>query len=89
VPLPRPTGPQIQYQQDEIMALIHFNMATFARNGDPGCSAGNWAEQAPYAAGLTNDPHTFNPAKVEDDEERDCGTHCESANRQMHESLPD
>jgi alpha-L-fucosidase len=26
------------------MALIHFNMATFFHNGDPGCDASNWKE---------------------------------------------
>lgn len=31
--LPLPTAPQLAYQRDEIMALIHFNMATFFRNG--------------------------------------------------------
>ena len=32
-----PTQSQLQWQKSEIMALIHFNMATFFRNGDPGC----------------------------------------------------
>ena len=35
--LPLPTAPQLAYQQDEIMALIHFNMATFFRNGTAPC----------------------------------------------------
>ena len=38
-PLPQPTLPQLAWQQHEIMALIHFNMATFFHNGDPGCDA--------------------------------------------------
>ena len=59
-----PTAPQLLYQQHEIMALIHFNMATFAHNGDPGCNSDNWAKKASYAAGLTNDPKTFNPEKL-------------------------
>lgn len=46
------------------MALIHFNMATFARDGDPGCQADNWNIKAPYASGLTSDPATFNPEKL-------------------------
>ena len=46
------------------MALIHFNMATFAHNGDPGCDAGNWDVKAPYAAGKTRDAATFYPAKL-------------------------
>ena len=33
---PVPTGPQALYQRHEIMALIHFNMATYAGDGDPG-----------------------------------------------------
>ena len=31
----------IRYQ-GEISALIHFGMATFFHDGDPGCTAGNW-----------------------------------------------
>ena len=42
VPLPMPTKSQLQWQKNGIMALIHFNMATFFHNGDPGCSAANW-----------------------------------------------
>ena len=34
-----PTKSQVWYQQAEIHALIHFNMATFFHNGDPGCYA--------------------------------------------------
>jgi alpha-L-fucosidase len=45
-----------------VQALIHFNMATFAHNGDPGCDASNWNVHASYAAGPTSDPKTFNPA---------------------------
>jgi hypothetical protein len=30
-----PTAAQLRWQRDEIMALVHFNMATFFRNGDP------------------------------------------------------
>jgi len=40
--LPTPTPAQLKYQVDSIMALIHFNMATFYEDGDPGCNAGNW-----------------------------------------------
>ena len=29
VKVPLPTGPQLKYQQQEIVALTHFNMATF------------------------------------------------------------
>ena len=38
--LPLPTPPQVWYQQGEIHALIHFNMATYY--GEAGCGAGNW-----------------------------------------------
>ena len=31
--LPLPTAQQLAWQSNEIMALIHFNMATFFRNG--------------------------------------------------------
>ena len=37
-------------------------MATFARDGDPGCDSTNWNERAPYATGPTSDPKTFRPA---------------------------
>ena len=37
-----PTAPQLWYEEGEIMALIHFNMATFVRDGDPGCTPENW-----------------------------------------------
>ena len=54
--LPLPTAPQLAWQQNEIMALIHFNMATFFHNGDPGCSAANWPE--------SQKPASFAPAKL-------------------------
>jgi alpha-L-fucosidase len=59
--VPLPTAPQLAYYRSEIRALIHFNMATFIRDGDPGCSADNWNTHKPYAAGLASDPATFNP----------------------------
>ena len=50
------------------MALMHFNMATYtAPDGDPGCNANNWAVKASTSPGLTNDPSTFNPAKLDVD----------------------
>ena len=54
--LPVPTAPQLAWQQNEIMALIHFNMATFFHNGDPGCDAANWPE--------SQKPASFAPAKL-------------------------
>lgn len=62
-----PTPPQLRYQQGEIAALIHFNMATFVRDGDPGCAKGNWNTKAPYAAGLSRDPATFDPQQLDVD----------------------
>ena len=38
------------------MALIHFNMATFFHNGDPGCTKQNWAE--------SQKPASFAPVKL-------------------------
>ena len=31
-----PTAPQVWYQKGEIHALVHFNMATFVKDADPG-----------------------------------------------------
>ena len=39
--LPVPTPQQLEYQ-GSISALIHFGMATFFHDGDPGCTAENW-----------------------------------------------
>jgi hypothetical protein len=61
--VPLPTAPQLAYYMSEIRALVHFNMATFIRDGDPGCSADNWNTKQPYAAGLSSDPATFNPGE--------------------------
>jgi hypothetical protein len=62
--IPTPSAAQLRYQETDFVALIHFNMATFAHNGDPGCDAGNWDVKAPYAAGKTRDAATFYPAKL-------------------------
>ena len=51
--IPKPTPAQLKYQKNEIMALIHFNMATFAKDGDPGCSEDNWNKHQKYASGPT------------------------------------
>ena len=34
--IPTPTPAQLRYTSTDFVALIHFNMATFFRNGDPG-----------------------------------------------------
>lgn len=62
--VPLPTGPQLAYYRSELRALIHFNMATFIRDGDPGCNADNWNTAQPYAAGKASLASTFNPAKL-------------------------
>ena len=48
--VPVPSAAQLEYQQREIVALTHFNMATFFREGDPACSAFNWAKSQKPAA---------------------------------------
>ena len=37
---PIPSKPQLLYQNNEIMALIHFNMGTFVGDSDPTCNEG-------------------------------------------------
>ena len=59
-----PTAAQARYQDTDFIALIHFNMGTFAHNGDPCCDPSNWDVLAPYAAGKTREPATFNPTKL-------------------------
>ena len=66
--LPMPTAPQLRYQTGEIVALTHFNMASFVQNGDPGCNAGNWVTKAPGAEGPSSDPATFNPTQLDTDQ---------------------
>jgi hypothetical protein len=52
------------YVSQLIPQVIHFNMGTFAHNGDPCCDASNWNVNASYATGKTRDPATFNPKKL-------------------------
>ena len=40
-PLPIPTPEQLRYQ-GSMNALVHFGMATFFHDGDPGCDRDNW-----------------------------------------------
>jgi len=65
---PIPTASQLVYQQNEIMALIHFNMGSFVGNNDPSCGPSNWneiAEDNTYpVAGISSDPNTFDPAQL-------------------------
>ena len=67
--IPTPSAAQHRYQSTDFVALIHFNMGTFAVNDDPACSAANWDVQAPCRgsscpAGKTRDPATFAPGKL-------------------------
>eukprot|EP01079_Euglenida_sp_SAG-EU17-18_P002554 gene2554-73_t len=53
--VPMPTPVQVAYQRQEIVALTHFNMATFFKDGDPACDSGNWQEsQKPSSFAPTN-----------------------------------
>ena len=61
--LPVPTPQQLRWQQGEIMALVHFNMATFFQNGDPGCDAGNWNESQKASSFAPNKLDTDNWAE--------------------------
>jgi hypothetical protein len=40
--IPVPSPAQLRYQSTDFIALIHFNMGTFAHNGDPCCDETNW-----------------------------------------------
>ena len=57
--LPMPSASQVAWQQGEIMALIHFNMATFFQDGDPACTSDNWEG----ATGSSN-PLSFAPSAL-------------------------
>lgn len=65
--IPVPSAAQARYQSTDFIALIHFNMGTFAHNGDPCCDSSNWNVDASYAAGKTSDPATFNPELLDTD----------------------
>ena len=64
-PIPVPTPAQLWYQESGLVALIHFNMATFIRDGDPGCNADNWVATSSGAAGPSGKASTFNPTKLD------------------------
>ena len=55
-----PTTAQLNWQRSEIMALIHFNMATFFENGDPGCNSNNWLQ----TDSPSHDPSSFAPTAL-------------------------
>ena len=54
--VPLPTRAQLLYQQRELVALTHFNMATFYRDGDPACDASNW--------NTSKEPSSFAPTNM-------------------------
>eukprot|EP01129_Flabellula_baltica_P000871 TRINITY_DN10801_c0_g1_i2.p1 TRINITY_DN10801_c0_g1~~TRINITY_DN10801_c0_g1_i2.p1 ORF type:complete len:276 (+),score=41.57 TRINITY_DN10801_c0_g1_i2:24-830(+) len=58
--LPLPTPAQLRFHQNEISVLITFNMATFFRDGDPGCDLDNWAE--------SQLPSSFSPDRLDTDQ---------------------
>ena len=64
--MPIPTKQQLAYQ-GEISALIHFGMATFFHDGDPGCDSKNW-HGCDTNGGLTtcnsSDVSSFNPTNL-------------------------
>jgi alpha-L-fucosidase len=47
---------QLRYVKSEIVALTHFNMATFFRDGDPACDASNWEQ--------SKEPASFAPLRL-------------------------
>jgi alpha-L-fucosidase len=51
-----PTAPQLRYQQQEIVGITHFNMATFYQDGDPACNRNNW--------GTSQNPSSFAPTNM-------------------------
>ena len=59
-PPPLPTKTQLAYQNAEVVAIVCFQMDTYAANdGDPGCNPSNWAK------GInTSSPATYNPYKL-------------------------
>lgn len=58
--LPLPTAPQLRWQSGSgIMALIHFNMATFFQDGDPGCTSANWLGETG-----SGNPNSFAPSAL-------------------------
>eukprot|EP01116_Phalansterium_solitarium_P016962 TRINITY_DN405_c0_g1_i1.p1 TRINITY_DN405_c0_g1~~TRINITY_DN405_c0_g1_i1.p1 ORF type:complete len:619 (-),score=278.33 TRINITY_DN405_c0_g1_i1:113-1969(-) len=58
-PQPVPTPSQLRYETNEIAALIHFNMATFFQDGDPGCTKNNW-----LGVNGSSNPGSFAPSNL-------------------------
>jgi hypothetical protein len=58
---PRPTAAQLAYQEAEVVAIVCFQMDTYAgTDGDPGCNANNWNKGATTAAPSTFAPNSLN-----------------------------
>eukprot|EP00729_Bicosta_minor_P017100 gene17100-25960_t len=55
-PIPLPTAAQLKYQQQELVGITHFNMATFYHDGDPACDKTNW--------GTSGQPSSFAPTNT-------------------------
>jgi hypothetical protein len=58
---PVPSAAQLWYQSTDFVALIHFNMVTYAKDGDPGCDDSNWNQKVVGAAGPASNPNRFYP----------------------------
>ena len=61
--LPVPTKQQLEYQ-GSISALIHFGMATFFHDGDPGCTAENWNGCDPKGGCNSSQVSSFAPSNL-------------------------
>jgi alpha-L-fucosidase len=62
-PLPIPTPEQLRYQ-GSMNALVHFGMATFFHDGDPGCDRENWNGCDPSGGCNSSDARSFNPSNL-------------------------
>ena len=62
-PWPVPSPQQLQYA-GSINALVHFNMATFFHDGDPGCTSENWNGCDPLGGCNSSDPASFAPTNL-------------------------
>lgn len=61
--LPLPTLQQLEYQGN-ISGLIHFGMATFFHDGDPGCTRENWLGCDPNGGCNASNVASFAPTKL-------------------------
>lgn len=61
--MPIPTPQQLKYQ-GAMSALIHFGMATFFHDGDPGCDRDNWNGCDPRGGCNSSDVKSFSPTNL-------------------------